>query len=581
MEAPIQVDLSSPILNLSGFLGILAPIWPEREELNLILFREEDFSSELVLSIPFEIINVLKSCYKHALTMKISLGGAILFDISNVLTEDAYQQFHDVVRSSNSPTFIFEFLIDKQLLISIYHQILNQETHAFLYIFPEAFEKLLVKSTLKQIESALWKNEPDSKVIIIIPSFSIFLDGSQFSIIGGDYLKDFELTSPVGQRRFSQRNDIYDHCQNMVKWQDHYINFLTPYHLHFTICKDTDNKISQSLFIHSANLILLYIADRSVYRNNQLIYFFNSIQQSLELKQATPGDLKFNDIGSKVDFLFGLFEWTYDPNWKVSDRLPLVQIGFVQALCSSEAEYRYRLMLENIASIFDALKWHWKAFIEGKVEEYINQVQDLEQVVSDTVKTFTDQISQLNKYLLETMLAAVGVVIASFIAFLFSDRFSPAVFQIGIWVYCIYMFIFPMLISINQQNSQFTVYVENFEIRRKLFEERLYKEKVQSIIGDQIDKNRARYKKAIYYTRLTYILVIFTLFLSSFILPPLIQRFISNQLPNQSSIISSATQSVILSETPTLMPSPTIIPSTASTNVTSVTITPIPSTPLP
>jgi hypothetical protein len=570
LELPTPFNPLPIIVRLSTHLADPAPDWSVREELDTLHYRDENLGSALILSIPFELFLDLKNSFDQALTLKISLEGAVMLDLGKEFSAEVYERFHQEIQASNSPTFIFEFRLNKQTLLQKYFQNTNQYVFTYLYIFPKAFETLLTRSSLLQIEGLFWKDKADCKVIIIIPSQSIFLSGDYLSIIGGEFTYKYDSVNSVAQNKPETKQTLFERCQDVVKWQDHFVNFLTPYHLYVSPISSADDFITQAIFINFVNLVLLYFADRSISRNKSLITIFNGIQQSVEIKLTMPGERKFDNLVQQIPLLFELFEWAYDPHWNVSDRLPLVQIGMVQSLNASEPEFRYRLLLENIGSIYEGLKWHWKAFIEGKVEEYVRQVQDLEQVVSDAVRAFTEQISLLNKNLLETMLAAVGVVIASFIAFLFSDHFNPVVFQIGIWVYCIYMLIFPMIISLKQQNEQFTAYEEDFEVRRKQFEERLYKEKVEAIIGDHVSKNKARFRNAIYYTRLTYILVIITFFISSIFLPSLISKSIATPLPTQSPAIVAP----ISTATPDNVSTPKILPSYTSTFLPTETLIP-------
>ncbi|PXF55057.1 MAG: hypothetical protein C4B59_17605 [Candidatus Methanogaster sp.] len=68
-----------------------------------------------------------------------------------------------------------------------------------------------------------------------------------------------------------------------------------------------------------------------------------------------------------------MLEWIYNIEWS-ADCLPLVQIVVAQTLQAASPAVRYQLLLYNAPNIFDGLKWHWKAFIEGKVDSYVSQV---------------------------------------------------------------------------------------------------------------------------------------------------------------------------------------------------------------
>jgi len=90
------------------------------------------------------------------------------------------------------------------------------------------------------------------------------------------------------------------------------------------------------------------------------------------------------------------------------------------------------------------------------------------------------------KSLADTMLAAIGVFLGTFIASLFSDKFNPMIFELGMITYSIYVLIFPLGFTMYNEATCYNNLVNSFEIQRKRFNERLYLENVDTIIGNQI-----------------------------------------------------------------------------------------------
>jgi len=297
---------------------------------------------------------------------------------------------------------------------------------------------------------------------------------------------------------------------------------LTPLHLKVKGQTPPGDLITNALWIHLTNLIILYTADRTAIRaDGRWVAVYAGAKQSVELTLGDPKDVLNKELQAGVSDLLRLVEWAYDPRWS-ADRLPLVQIGIVQALHAADPSVRYRLLLHNAAGIFEGLRWHWKAFIESKVDTYVAQVQALEDYVADTVQAFSDQIAAMIKSLSDTMLAAVGALLGSFIAALFKDKFNPTVFVIGMGVYAAYVLIFPLGYNMLNQWGRYRVIVEEFEIRRRRFEERLYPEKVKQIVGTQITKGQKRFKCWFAVTLLAYIVVIILAILAAAFVPRLV-----------------------------------------------------------
>lgn len=122
---------------------------------------------------------------------------------------------------------------------------------------------------------------------------------------------------------------------------------------------------------------------------------------------------------------------TAEPDW-VSDRLPFIQTRVAQTLEPHPEEGRLAALAHAMPYLLEGIEWHWKAFIEGKVGEYLTGVQQVETTVADTVTSFADRSASLAKSLSDTILAAVAVLIGSFIAAAFKEPFDETLFRIGV-----------------------------------------------------------------------------------------------------------------------------------------------------
>ena len=219
-----------------------------------------------------------------------------------------------------------------------------------------------------------------------------------------------------------------------------------------------------------------------------------------------------------INALRRIFEWTYNPQWSV-ERLSHVQIGIVQALHAADPTVRYRLLIHNASNILAGLHWHWKAFIESKVDAYISQVQALEDSVASTVQAFADQVSAIIKSLSDTMLAAVGALLGSFVAALFKDKFDPTIFVIGMLVYALYALLFPLGYNMTYQWQRYRMLVRGFQSRRERFEQRLYPENVHQIVGEQIVRSRRHFRRWFWATLIAYAVIIIAAVMTVMLVP--------------------------------------------------------------
>jgi hypothetical protein len=57
----------------------------------------------------------------------------------------------------------------------------------------------------------------------------------------------------------------------------------------------------------------------------------------------------------------------------------------------------------TLTFLVKGLEWHWKAFVEGKVSDYLDRVQQVEGLVADTVDRLSEQVAGLVKQLSDTI----------------------------------------------------------------------------------------------------------------------------------------------------------------------------------
>jgi hypothetical protein len=551
---------NGPLLTLSAALGEAAPNWADGEELNQ-LRRLISIDREIAINLQLEHLLPLVQLYGEALFCRFLVGERIVLDVNQNINQEALTAFHDAI--GDAQQIDLDIRIEKSRLAADWFNNLFSacqfSNRLFLYMFPERLGSFIGNCNLTQLEERLWNGHLSERIVLFIPNQEICILGPYILVIGGEFLKHPPASILNNQMKGEEElARVYGECQETLKWQKPWIGNLTPWHLYTESLNSEITAIGNSLRVHFCNLFLLYTADRTTEKNNQsgektLFSSYTTSQQTVDVgyDKASPWD-----IGSipndNFNALLHIFEWSYHAQWKANDRLPLVQIGIVEALKGTANPSRFKLLLENSPTIFENITWHWKAFIEGKIDAYADQIQNLEEQVGKTVTAYSEQISAIIASLTETLLAAIAVVLGSFIASLFQDKFNPTVFKIGVIIYAIYVFFFPLLYNMIHRYGTIKTIEMEFETQKGWIKKRLPPDRVQTIVDEsQIKHNKKRFCRWFWPTVIIYLLICGLLILAAFIIPGWIQ--------------SSIAQTITL--TPTVTPTvtlPTIFPFTAT-----------------
>ncbi len=508
-----------PLIGFGQALEIPADFWSSREDLHRLTYREPAFDCQRASALTLEKISPIVESYGEALTCRFLLGDLPVLDLNRAVTDRDLELFRQQTKHSN--TVVLDLQLDKAQLVDQWLQP-PPSTRIFLYLFPDALERF-IQSDLARLEKMLWGTQPATKTILLVPEREIWLDGPHLAILGGDRIPDWQTAVPERPPDLETIIRIYETGQEQLKWQEVWLQHLTPLTLKFETQDTSEDPILNALRVHQVNAILLYTADQTRFTAERgMVATFAGANQRADLAFAHPADPLQPDEADGAALLLALFEWAYHPKW-AADRLQLVQIGMAQALSAADPVVRYRLMLLNAANLLEGIRWQWKAFIQGKVEAYTAGVRALEEAVAQTVEAYSDQISSMIKSLSDTMLAAVAALLGSIIASLFRDTFNQTIFVIGMMVYAGYVLIFPLFYNMLNRWGRFQNLTAGFEHRRSHFEDVLFRERVQEIVGNQIDSSRAGFKRWFWLTLLAYLIVISLALTATMLVPELMK----------------------------------------------------------
>jgi len=303
--------------------------------------------------------------------------------------------------------------------------------------------------------------------------------------------------------------DLYSAARRRLNWQAEWLQHLTPLHLAAYGEVPKTDRIARRLRVQTANLCVLFTADwtKKTPLGDGYMATYAGSRREAQILLAKPENCTLQVPTGSVEALIDLVKWAYGSDIG-GDRLSLVQNTVARTLQDSlKPEDGYQSLLLRAPSILGEVKTQWKFFLEGKVEEFMEQIQALETEVSSTVQAFTERTAAMIKSLSETVLGAVGVLIGSFIAALVKGDTELPVIYIGVGAYLLYLLLFPLLFNMSHHRQTYKTLSEQFELRRRRFEERLYKDKVDEIVGDRVRKSRRRFWTWFFVTFFAYLVV--------------------------------------------------------------------------
>ena len=506
---------SRPLHQLGQKLGIAEGAWVGREELTQIRLDDPLFERDRVFGLTLDTVALVTQVYGDAFHCRFKLGGLPVLTIDSHTNEDSIATYRDETR--DSPTVELELVLDKSRLIE---NRLGSSAGArvLLYLHPEALERLLT-SDLPRLEGLLWKPETTGKVILLVPGREIWLNGEHLAVVGRGRIEQWRDALPAGLADHSMSETWYAECRRRVRWQTEHIRHLTPRHWRVQGSSVPGDKIHNALRVHGVNTALLYTADQTTTdAAGQWVAIYESEGSKTVVGQGDPTQLLSEAAAKGSDDLQEFVNWAYEKPW-ASDRLRMTRKGISQALEDVVDAERVTRLLASAGNIKSALAWNWEAFMSEKIDKYHVQVKSLEDDVRTTIRSYTDQISGMIKGLSDTVLAAVGVVIGSFVAAFFKDPFKPTVFRIGMMGYAGYVLFFPLIYNMLNQWAAYRALSNGFRLRRERFEVVLFPERVDKIVGDQVRNAETRFRRWFWAAVIAYVVLILLALVASWLIP--------------------------------------------------------------
>ena len=141
-----------------------------------------------------------------------------------------------------------------------------------------------------------------------------------------------------------------------------------------------------------------------------------------------------------------------------------------------------------------------------------------------TVAAFAERTAALTKSLTDTILAAVAVLIGSFIAAAFATPFNATLFRIGVLTYAGYVSYFLEQSASSRALAPYGVARAEFNTRIGQFNEILFPENVSDIVGSRVSDAQRSYYRWLSFVAVTYVAVAIAAGVGAAQIPNLIAR---------------------------------------------------------
>ena len=486
-----------PLLQVAGALdvGVDALSNVERVDRLAGTFKVR---SAAVSGLTVEVLDAFASEYGDAGRLEIRTG-----DLPDLTVAGGFDHA-DVERlrsdaAAGSTTYDVVIEIDK---VTLGRQLVPEAGNATVRVF---FFATVLGAHLargpRAVERELWSH-PDTRLVVAVLDTDLMILGDCLSIVGGAYLatapEESRRPVPSGLSRMAARRNDY------VGWDGDITTSLTP--THFLRSRATDESaLDERLDVLVVGLGAMYLCDRGRYvERPDGTTFIQAEFRGREHVAFVPIDWTATLPGVEakhVNAVAGVVDWCYEvvaehrSTDMVGDRLPFVQTRVAQLLEGRPEQSRVLALALAMPAIGEGVKWHWRAFIEGRVNEYLDHVRELETAVGDLVGRLSEQTSTLVKRLSETSLAAVAALIGSFIAAAFKQPFQADLFRIGMLAYAGYVVVFPLAIGVSSVVGDSRVADVSFVAQRRNLSTVLGDDRVDELVGGRIAtaKNRFRF----------------------------------------------------------------------------------------
>lgn len=421
---------------------------------------EQDVPCSSLLNLTLD--HIARGC--HCLGNALSISLSSQYGIRPFSVEDSqvcaatFNDFLEDLRTAgHDETVHVRLSVDKRQIV----RHLNAPERTNIVVF--AFLSNLLRALAGQFEEVqeIFFPQVQCRSICLLLEGGEMVQGPYFSVVGpGELEKEFSRRQSA--KVANRISKIWETRRDNVSWID-FETKLTP--IHFMISSETDHGTRLSVTVGSAfyALSVLYMADSVRRRENDYVATFSGLTQS-QLLVRGEADVPRLDIGRTSR----AFIWAYSS--EATDKLTFLR-SVATSYLGDNPETNYSALGRSIDRIWETARANYAAFIKGFVTRHFEKLREVDEYTRETSNKVSQQISELSRNLVMTMLATVGVIIGGVVAYGLNRATTPKLLSAGLRIYGLYIGIVPLLYFVIVYSlTSYLITVHDFKSRMKDFE---------------------------------------------------------------------------------------------------------------
>jgi hypothetical protein len=537
--------------------------WTERYNVSEQLFRTEDKTNiKERLDDLDDVLLRVRDKYGPALTLQFKSGGVPVLTLNTDYDRAKLDAFYGKFAGSVSLTL--EVRIDKQALAT-YWGLEHTAVIVKLFLYADALVRALSfpLPEIEQGEEALFKDATgQQKVLILVPEHEIELDGEYLAVLGGEAMARWQVYATSTRPNPEGVKFVHTEASEKLRWVQFDLDHLTPHHLNVswkepkqggTGAPPKNAPVALALYGQLFACSLFYMAGHSSLGSggkggsNGTAAAAGGAEESPQWVSTFSADkylTKF-DVGDTKKLAEALAEanpekpweaalaiaklatWCYDVPMKrgVAERLSVLQNVVASSMQGNSPSVNCREMARQAVSLYVRAHMRYESFTQKELDKYLTQVKELEDAVEETTKGYNEQVQTLTKSLTDNMLAAVAVVVGSFIAAIFKSPFETNVFLFGTSIYVAYLLVFPVCVGLASAWQRFADSKKSFGKRKREFARMLAETEINQIVGETVTDRESWFRKWFGFTLALYVIVLVLVIVSILTVPSLIKSW--------------------------------------------------------
>lgn len=512
-------SLIAPLIDFGQQLDIEPETWSEQEELEQIYLTVAEVSASLINSLELKFLTRLINSYGDSVSCEFFVGDLSLLKVDSSIDQSKLDQLKRDIQGNSTVKLVCS-LNKEKLINKLFSPQVPDGLKPILFLFEKPLEVFLSQGLIK-LEQDFQLFQP-KKTVILALSQEIFFEGKYLSIRGKDEALDVQHLS-TNTTNFPELEQIRLKRQDSLNWQGIELKHFTPLHLAYQTLECRDLNLINILHNYLAQLIIIYIADRSLIKGSNLTSMFNTNQKSIAVKLQNLNTSSSEPITKEnITSLLNLFRWIYTQNKTSYDSFSIAQITVVQTLQSLDEDKYYETFTNKAKLILDEAQWRIKAFVESKLDNFLEQELKLEDYIASSISSFEKEISNQIKSTSDTIKGAISVTIGSFIAALLKGDFNPLIFRLGLGLYLLYILIFPGFFTLTILHHRYHQLIKSYQLQIKRFKANLYSQKVDEIIDQRVFQEREKFNGFFVLIIACYALILFCGVLAMIYIPDLV-----------------------------------------------------------